>query len=171
MTESNAGWRLEKDHIVGGYVVYCGDEPVASCPSKKDAAEIVENARAAKCWRAITENDWCVVRQDDTHYKCIDPGWHEDVSTKGSGPTPIEAVEAALRLKGGIVIEHKDLPSKGSLWIISSSVGDSPAPCDVEVVSSGHGIIIMKRPNGKTQFACGYKTWLSYNPTSREPKA
>lgn len=94
-TGSNAGWRVEKDRIVGGYVVYCGDEPVTSCPSKKDAAEIVENARATKLLHAVLDNQWFVEILDvGEDYGC----WTKDHPTEmiASGPTPIEAIKAAL---------------------------------------------------------------------------
>lgn len=104
MTDSNAGWRLEKDHIVGGYVVYCGDEPVASCPSKKDAAEIVVNANKAQLLDVLLQGNLVLHYARDNRWYLHKLDWdHGGIQSDGclgSGSTAVKAVEAALRLKG-----------------------------------------------------------------------
>jgi len=69
----------------------------AECATPEIAADIVAAHEKAMLFDALVQNDWCILRQDDTHYKCIYPGWHEDIDTKGSGSSAIEAVRDALR--------------------------------------------------------------------------
>lgn len=105
MTESSAGWCADESYVTtGGRAgkdnVLCKTFDCSGKTREQIAAEIVENARAAKCWQACVENGWTIHQSRDKFW-CA--GLKNSGIVTGPFPTPELAVEnalAALRLKG-----------------------------------------------------------------------